>query len=90
MDAQSEILFLRQLKEATGNRTLIVVTHRPAVLDLVNRIVVVDNGKLVMDGPKGAVLAALSGQKPAAAGADAPQNVHMHPSTQPVQREASV
>ena len=90
MDAQSEILFLRQLKEAAGNRTLIMVTHRPAVLDLVNRIVVVDSGKLVMDGAKGAVLAALSGQKPAAAAADAPQNVHMHPSTQPVQREASV
>jgi len=53
---------------------------------------VVDNGKVVMDGGKGAVLAALSGQKPAAAAsaADAPQNLHMHPSTQPVQREASV
>lgn len=90
MDAQSEILFLRQLKEAAGNRTLIVVTHRPAVLDLVNRVVVVDGGKIVMDGGKQAVLAALSGQKPAASAAAAPQNVHMHPSTQPVQREASV
>ncbi len=90
MDAQSEVLFLRQLKEAAGNRTLVMVTHRPAVLDLVNRIVVVDNGKVVMDGGKGAVLAALSGQKPAASAADAPQNLHMHPSTQPVQREASV
>ncbi|MET0350257.1 MAG: ATP-binding cassette domain-containing protein, partial [Rhizobacter sp.] len=92
MDAQSEILFLRQLKEAAGNRTLVVVTHRPAVLELVNRIVVVDSGKVVMDGGKNAVLAALSGQKPAgtSAPAEAPQNVHMHPSTQPVQREASV
>jgi ATP-binding cassette subfamily C protein LapB len=90
MDAQSEVLFLRQLKEAAGNRTLVMVTHRPAVLDLVNRIVVVDNGKVVMDGAKGAVLAALSGQKPAASAADTAPNVHMHPSTQPVQREASV
>jgi ATP-binding cassette, subfamily C, bacterial LapB len=90
MDAQSEILFLRQLKEAAGTRTLIMVTHRPAVLDLVNRVIVVDGGKVVMDGSKAQVLAALSGQKPAATAADAPGNLHMHPSTQPVQREASV
>jgi len=91
MDAQSEILFLRQLKEAAGNRTLVMVTHRPAVLDLVSRVVVVDGGKVVMDGSKGQVLAALSGAKPAAsATGEAPPNVHMHPSTQPVQQQASV
>jgi ATP-binding cassette subfamily C protein LapB len=91
MDAQSEILFLRQLKEAAGNRTLVVVTHRPAVLDLVNRVVVVDGGKVIMDGSKGQVLAALSGAKPAAsATGEAAPNVHMHPSTQPVQQQASV
>ena len=66
MDAQSEVMFLRQLKEAAGTRTLIMVTHRPAVLELVDRVVVVDGGKVVMDGPKAAVLAALSGAKPAA------------------------
>jgi ATP-binding cassette, subfamily C, bacterial LapB len=92
MDAQSEILFLRQLNEALGTRTVIMVTHRPAVLELAQRVVVVDGGKIVLDGPKAQVLAALSGQKPAAsAGGDgAPSNLHMHPSSQPVQREASV
>ncbi len=94
MDAQSEIMFLRQLNEAIGSRTLVMVTHRPAVLELAQRVVVIDGGKVVLDGPKAQVLAALSGQKPAAsaapAAADAPQNVHMHPSTQPVQREAAV
>jgi len=99
MDAQSEVQFLRQLREAVGNRTLIMVTHRPAVLELVNRVVVVDAGKLVMDGPKAQALAALSGAKPAAApgapGAAAqPQpaqtNVHLHPAAQPVQRQAAV
>src|SRR5262249_36538491 len=67
MDAQSEVMFLKQLKEAAGTRTLVMVTHRPAVLDLVDRIIVVDAGKVVMDGPKPAVLAALSGVKPAPA-----------------------
>jgi ATP-binding cassette subfamily C protein LapB len=66
MDAQSEVMFLRQLKEAAGTRTLIMVTHRPAVLELVDRVIVVDGGKIVLDGPKAAVLAALSGIKPSA------------------------
>jgi ATP-binding cassette subfamily C protein LapB len=57
-------MFLRQLKEAAGTRTLIMVTHRPAVLELVDRVMVVDGGKVVLDGPKTAVLAALSGIKP--------------------------
>ena len=76
MDAQSEVLFLRQLKEAVGTRTLIVVTHRPAVLDLVQRVVVVEGGKVALDGPKNLVLAALSGSAapaptPSSAGAAA-------------------
>jgi ATP-binding cassette subfamily C protein LapB len=83
MDAQSEVMFLRQLKEAAGTRTLIMVTHRPAVLELVDRVMVVDGGKVVMDGPKAAVLAALSGIKPPGA----PQ-AQQRPSTeQPVQRQ---
>ncbi len=90
MDAQSEVAFLRQLRQAAQDCTLIVVTHRPAVLELVNRIVVVDAGRVVMDGPKEQVLAALSGAKPSAPPAGAPTNVHLHPSSQPVQREASV
>ena len=88
MDAQSEVAFLRQLKEAAPGCTLVVVTHRPAVLELVERVVVVDAGRVVMDGPKAAVLAVLSGAKPAAPSGEG--NVHMHPSAQTVQREASV
>ncbi len=98
MDAQSEVAFLRQLKEAAAGCTLVMVTHRPAVLELVSRIVVVDAGKVVMDGPKQAVLAALSGARPAgqaappqANGAAAPAtNVHRHPSTQPADSKAAV
>ncbi len=71
MDAQSEVIFLRQLKEAAGTRTLVMVTHRPAVLDLVQRVVVIDAGKVVLDGPKNLVLAALSGAVPQ--GAPVPQ-----------------
>ncbi len=83
MDAQSEVMFLRQLKEAAGTRTLIMVTHRPAVLELVDRVMVVDGGKVVLDGPKAAVLAALSGIKPAAP----PQQRPAPSSEQPMQRQ---
>jgi ATP-binding cassette subfamily C protein LapB len=89
MDAQSEMAFLRQLRDAAGACTFVVVTHRPAVLELVNRIVVVDSGRLVMDGPRDQVLAALSGVRPAQA-QQAEAAVHMHPATQPVQRSPSV
>jgi ATP-binding cassette subfamily C protein LapB len=67
MDAQSEIAFLRQLRDAAGDCTLVMVTHRPAVLELVSRILVVDAGRLVMDGPRDQVLAALSGVRPGGA-----------------------
>ena len=91
MDAQSEVAFLRQLKEACGHCTLVLVTHRPAVLELVNRVVVVDAGRVAMDGPKPQVLAALSGARPAAAAqAGGPSNLHLHPSAQTVERGATV
>ncbi len=100
MDAQSEVAFLRQLKEACGDCTLVMVTHRPAVLELVTRVVVVDSGRVVMDGPKAQVLAALSGQRPTAvpqppqqpqqAAAAPPSNLHLHPTARSVEREASV
>ncbi|OWQ93085.1 protease/lipase ABC transporter permease/ATP-binding protein [Roseateles aquatilis] len=100
MDAQSEIAFLRQLRDAAGTCTLIMVTHRPAVLELVSRIVVVDTGRLVMDGPRDQVLAALSGVRPGAPGAQPGQqpqaapaqgaNLHVHPAAQAVNRAASV
>ena len=90
MDAQSEVAFLRQLKEACGSCTLVMVTHRPAVLELVARVVVVDAGRVVMDGPKAQVLAALSGARPAAAPAGPSTNLHMHPTARTVEREASV
>ncbi len=93
MDAQSEVMFLRQLKEAAGTRTLIMVTHRPAVLELVDRVMVVDGGKVVMDGPKAAVLAALSGIKPAAPaqrpGPSTEQPVQRQPQAAPAMQRAA-
>ncbi len=73
MDAQAESSFIQHLKSAVASRTLVVVTHRPALLDVVDRIIVVDGGRVVADGPKAVVLAALAGQRPQAAAPDVTQ-----------------
>lgn len=64
MDAQAENSFIQHLKTAVGQRTLVVVTHRPALLDVVDRVVVVEAGRILADGPKAQVLAMLAGQRP--------------------------
>lgn len=63
MDHTSEEAFKSRLQEFARSRTLIVVTHRTSLLSLVDRIVVVDGGKVVADGGKDKVIEALrSGQ----------------------------
>lgn len=59
LDQGSENLALQSLSAWLKNRTLIVVTHRAQILSLVNRLIVVDNGRVVLDGPRDAVLAHL-------------------------------
>jgi ATP-binding cassette subfamily C protein LapB len=44
-----------------GDRTLIVATHRAPVLQLVDRLIWLEGGKLIADGPKAEVLKRMSG-----------------------------
>lgn len=67
MDAQTEAQFIAQIAGLVAQRTLVVVTHRPALLALVDRIVVMEAGKVIVDGPKQKVLAALSQRRGAPA-----------------------
>lgn len=59
MDHSSEEELKRRLAEFARGKTMIVVTHRTSLLDLVDRIVVVDGGRIVADGPKAKVVEAL-------------------------------
>lgn len=52
MDAQTESAFIAQLKQMPGQRTLIIATHRVSLLDLVDRVIVLDQGRVIADGPK--------------------------------------
>jgi ATP-binding cassette subfamily C protein LapB len=61
MDTMLEARVMRNLKEFIGGRTLIVATHRAPVLQLVDRIIWLDSGRLVADGPKDDVLKRMSG-----------------------------
>lgn len=63
MDGQTEEAFKRRMKDIVKDKTVILVTHRPSVLSLVDRLIVMDDGKIIADGPKDEVLRALSGRK---------------------------
>jgi len=64
MDAQAEASFVKHLKTVADNKTLVVVTHRPAILEVVDLIAVVEAGRVIAFGPKGQVMAALAGGRP--------------------------
>ena len=51
------------LKEILPGKTLVLITHRASLLTLVDRLIVVDSGKVVADGQKDKVLQALSSGK---------------------------
>ena len=74
----TERMALNAVAQWSKDKTMVVVTHRPQVLQIVNRIIVMDNGKVVMDGPRDLVLQKLmqneaqSAKPVAAAQAQAP------------------
>lgn len=59
MDNQSEQWVLEQIRQRAADKTLILCTHRTALLALVERVIVLDHGRIVADGPKAEVLEAL-------------------------------
>lgn len=62
MDNNSELLFKRRLGSVLRDKTVLLITHRLSLLDLVDRLVVMDGGRIIADGPKNAVLSALRGE----------------------------
>jgi ATP-binding cassette subfamily C protein LapB len=65
MDAQLENRVMHHLfNELAPESLLVVVTHKPALLAYVSRVIVVDKGRIVLDGPRDAVLARLRGAAP--------------------------
>ncbi len=59
MDAKTESHLRGQLGRILHGKTLVLVTHRASLLALVDRVIVIDDGHIIADGPKATVLEAL-------------------------------
>ena len=59
MDFSSEQQFKQRLQSIAAHKTVIIVTHRNSLLDLATRVIVIDEGKVVADGPRDQVIQAL-------------------------------
>ena len=59
MDNRTEVRLKNSLSKVIQEKTLILITHRASLLEMVDRLIVIDNGKIVADGPKTPVLEAL-------------------------------
>ena len=56
MDLTSERQIIRNLKSYFTKQTLVVVTHRMSLLQLVDRVIAVDDGKVTVDGSRDSIL----------------------------------
>jgi ATP-binding cassette subfamily C protein LapB len=63
MDTQTEQNLIERLQNEVQGRTMVLVTHRPPLLQLVQRIIVMDRGKIMLDGPRDQVMQQLTRPK---------------------------
>ncbi|MCC6597603.1 MAG: type I secretion system permease/ATPase [Alphaproteobacteria bacterium] len=59
LDMQAETAFRRYVEGVIGDKTFILITHRHMMLDMVERLILIDQGRVIMDGPREKVMAAL-------------------------------
>jgi ATP-binding cassette subfamily C protein LapB len=57
--------------------TMIVITHKASLLRLVDRVIVMDQGRVVLDGPRGDILARLTMPAPTPSSNEAPTNMQV-------------
>ena len=62
IDNTAELLFLNHFSEYVKDRTLLLVTHKASMLSLVDRLIVLNAGKIIADGPRDDVLKMLAGK----------------------------
>ena len=63
MDMSAEARFVERLNAVAADKTLIIITHRTALLELADRVVVLDQGRVAADGPKSILKKGAQGQK---------------------------
>ena len=44
--------FINKIERVIEDKTVVIVTHKTSLLQLVDRVIIVENGQIIMDGPK--------------------------------------
>ncbi|TFI59561.1 type I secretion system permease/ATPase [Sphingomonas parva] len=65
MDAQTETALIQRLETELAGRTTLLITHRPPLLQLVSRIILIEKGRVAADGPRDDVLKQITRPKAA-------------------------
>ncbi len=60
LDKANENLLKNNLLKSTSKKTLLLITHRTSMLDIVDRIIVVEGGRIIADGPKKDIINSLT------------------------------
>ena len=60
MDFSTEALVTNRVTTFAQNKTVILVTHRTSMLAMVTRVIVIDGGRIVADGPRDRIMEALA------------------------------
>ena len=60
MDSVTEYQICQRLQQISDNKTLIMTTYKSSMLNIVDRLIVLEQGQIVADGPKDKVLEALN------------------------------
>lgn len=64
LDETAEKKFIQRMSDWLENRTLVVATHRMSMLNLVDRIIVLENGQILLDDTRAKALSILSKKAP--------------------------
>jgi len=65
LDAQSEAQLIGKLESVMRGKTLLIVTHRTQMLRLVDRVIVLDRGRVVLDGKRDEIVRAMTNARSA-------------------------
>lgn len=60
MDFSTEAFVTQKMQQHCQGKTVVLVTHRTSMLSFVDRVIVIDQGKVVADGPRDSIMQALS------------------------------
>ena len=63
MDKLAEKQFINKIQGIIENKTLLLVTHKTSLLKLVDRVIILENGNIIADGPKDEIFERLAGKK---------------------------